>query len=121
MGQSTRGTSASIHVVNWQVSRCRHRRGLLSYRGTRVPHSGNGNGPAPVSTRTATCCPLTSRSTLTTVQGAGSPRMARYSSMSRIAPILLAGMDRSIARVAAYSTDIQKNAGLTAPEPTGTQ
>lgn len=41
---------------------------------------------------------------LTTVQGAGSPRMARYSSMSRIAPILLAGMDRSIARVAAYST-----------------
>ena len=42
VAHSTRGTSASIPVVNCIVSRWRQRRGLLSYRGPGVPHSGQG-------------------------------------------------------------------------------
>jgi len=88
VAQSTRGTWASIQVVNCMVSKCRHRRGLLN-PAVGVPHSGHAYGPGPASTRTTTRCLFTSRSTLATVQGAVSPRI----STSRIAPILL---DRSI-------------------------
>jgi hypothetical protein len=77
VAQSTRGTSASIQVVNCMVSKCRHRRDLLSYRTVAVPHSGHGYGPGPASTRTTTRCPFTSRSTLATVQGAVTPRIVR--------------------------------------------
>ena len=103
--QSTRGTSASIQVVNCIVSKWRHRRGLLSYRPVGVPHSGHRYGPGPASTRTTTRCPFRSTSTPATVHGAVNPRSARYSSTSRMAPILL---DRSIAARRPYPHDSRK-------------
>ena len=103
---STRGTSASIQVVNCIVSRWRQRRGLLSYRPVGVPHSGHGYGPGPASTRTTTRCPFMSTSTPATVHGAVNPSSARYSSTSRMAPILL---DRSIAGGPLYPHDSRKS------------
>ena len=67
---------------------------MNSYRGPGLPHSGHGYGPDSASTRTTTRCPFMSTSPPGTGHGAVSPKSARYSSMSRIAPILL---DRSIA------------------------
>jgi hypothetical protein len=62
--------------------------------------------PGPASTRTITRCPVMSTSTPATVHGAVSPRSARYSSMSRMAPILL---DRSIAAGHPYPHDFPKS------------
>ena len=42
-----------------------------------VSHSGQANDPGPASTYTATRWPFTSRSTLTTVHSAVSPRIAQ--------------------------------------------
>jgi hypothetical protein len=75
VGHSIRGTSASIQVVNWQVSRCRQRRGFWSYPGTVAWHAGQGNGPSPACTRTVTCWPFTSSVTSTTVHGGVRPRI----------------------------------------------
>ena len=72
---------------------------MNSYRGPGLPHSGHGYGPDSASTRTTTRCPFMSTSPPGTGHGAVSPKSARYSSMSRIAPILL---DRSIATPTFY-------------------
>ena len=83
--QSTRGTSATSRVLYCIVSKCRHDRVRVSWRGHLSPHAGHVVGAsAPRATNTWTEWSSIEMFTSTTSHGGSSPRSCAYKSRSRI-------------------------------------
>lgn len=90
VGHSPRGTSASMIVLYWQVSRCRHRRRRWSYPAMGSPHSGHVSSEGRFNpTSTTTPCSSSNNFTSVTRHGSGKPKICSYNARSRIFGSLL--------------------------------